>query len=130
MSPEKSGSVAGLMNFMRNIGSSVGTSMVTTVIARRAQVHQVYLVGNINSGSTTLSEDAAGLTARIVASGTDAVQAGKVAYAVIYRTVIAQATTLAYVDTYILLGTISVVMFALSFFLKRNELGGHRPMAE
>ena len=127
---EKSGSVAGLINFMRNIGSSVGTSMVTTVIARRAQVHQVYLVGNISPGSTTLSDAAAGLTARIVASGTDAVQAGKIAYAVIYRTVIAQATTLAYVDTYILLGTIAVGMFALSFFLKKNELGGHRPLAE
>jgi len=127
---EKSGSVAGLINFMRNIGSSVGTSMVTTVIARRAQVHQVYLVGNISPGSTTLSDAAAGLTARIVASGTDAVQAGKIAYAVIYRTVIAQATTLAYVDTYILLGTVALGMFALSFFLKKNELGGHRPLAE
>ncbi len=130
MPPEKSSSVAGLVNFMRNIGSSVGTSMVTTVIARRSQVHQVYLVQNITSGGTTLSDVAAGLTARIVASGTDAVQAGKIAYAVIYRTVIAQATTLAYVDTYILLGTIALVMFALSFFLKKNELGGHRPMAE
>src|SRR3974390_785845 len=127
---EKSGSVAGLINFMRNIGSSVGTSMVTTVIARRSQVHQVFLVGNTSPGSTTLSDAAAGLTARIVASGTDAVQAGKIAYAIIYRTVIAQATTLAYVDTYILLGTIAVGMFALSFFLKKNELGGHRPLAE
>jgi DHA2 family multidrug resistance protein len=130
MPPEKSSSVAGLVNFMRNIGSSVGTSMVTTVIARRSQVHQVYLVQNITSGATTLSDVAAGLAARIIASGADTVQAGKIAYAVIYRTVIAQATTLAYVDTYILLGTIALVMFVLSFFLKKNELGGHRPMAE
>jgi MFS transporter, DHA2 family, multidrug resistance protein len=130
MPPEKSSSVAGLVNFMRNIGSSVGTSMVTTVIARRSQVHQVYLVANITPGGTTLSDAAAGLTARIVASGTDAVQASKVAYAVIYRTVIAQATTLAYVDTYLLLGTIALGMFVLSFFLKKNDLGGHRPIAE
>jgi DHA2 family multidrug resistance protein len=130
MSPEKSGSVAGLMNFMRNIGSSVGTSMVTTLIARRAQVHQVYLVGNITPGATTLSDAAAGLTARVMASGVDAVQAGKVAYALIYRTVITQATTLAYVDTYILLGTIAMVMFVLAFFVKKNQLGGPRPMAE
>jgi len=130
MPPEKSSSVAGLVNFMRNIGSSVGTSMVTTVIARRAQVHQVYLVQNITPGARSLYDAAAGLTARIVASGTDAVQAGKVAYAVIYRTVIAQATTLAYVDTYLLLGTIALVMFVLSFFLKKNDLHGPRPVAE
>jgi DHA2 family multidrug resistance protein len=130
MPPEKSSSVAGLVNFMRNIGSSVGTSMVTTVIARRAQVHQVYLVQNITPGARSLYDAAAGLTARIVASGTNAVQAGKVAYAVIYRTVIAQATTLAYVDTYLLLGTIALVMFVLSFFLKKNDLHGPRPVAE
>jgi DHA2 family multidrug resistance protein len=130
MPPEKSGSVAGLMNFMRNIGSSVGTSMVTTVIARRAQVHQVYLVGNITPGATNFSEAVAGLTGRIMAAGVGAAQAGKAAYALIYRTVIAQATTLAYIDTYILLGTIALVMFVLSFFLKKNALGGPRPMAE
>ena len=55
MPPEKSSSVAGLVNFMRNIGSSVGTSMVTTIIARRAQVHQVYLVENITPGDQSLS---------------------------------------------------------------------------
>src|SRR3984957_8662198 len=41
--PEKSNSVSGLVNFMRNIGSSVGTSMVTTMLARRAQFHQSIL---------------------------------------------------------------------------------------
>src|SRR5207244_3975027 len=40
MPTEKSNSIAGLLNFMRNIGSSIGTSMVTTLIARRAQFHQ------------------------------------------------------------------------------------------
>jgi len=34
------------------------------------------------------------------------------------------------VDTYILLGTIALIMFALSFLLKRNELGGRRQIAE
>jgi hypothetical protein len=70
------------------------------------------------------------LTARVIASGVDAAQAGRVAYALIYRTVITQATTLAYIDTYIFLGTIALVMFVLAFFVKKNELGGHRPMAE
>src|SRR5260370_17686075 len=37
---DKSNAVAGLVNFMRNMGSSVGTSAVTTILARRAEVHQ------------------------------------------------------------------------------------------
>ena len=40
IAPEKNNAVAGLVNFMRNMGSSVGTSMVTTLIARRSQFHQ------------------------------------------------------------------------------------------
>jgi len=51
-------------------------------------------------------------------------------FALIYRTVIGQATTLAYLDTFLILAAISAVMFVLSFTLKKNELGGHRVMAE
>ena len=43
LSPEKTNAAAGLMNFMRNIGQSVGTSAVTTLIARRSQYHQSVL---------------------------------------------------------------------------------------
>jgi DHA2 family multidrug resistance protein len=130
MPPEKSSSVAGLVNFMRNIGSSVGTSMVTTLIARRAQVHQVYLVANVTRGQRSFANAAAGLTNRVFASGVGANTAVNKTYALIYRTVIGQATTLAYLDTFLILSIISAVMFVLSFTLKKNELGGHRVMAE
>ena len=130
MAPEKSSSVAGLINFMRNIGSSVGTSMVTTLIARRAQVHQVYLVANVIRGQRSFANAAAGLTNRVFASGVGSNTAVNKTYALIYRTVIGQATTLAYLDTFLILSIISAVMFVLSFTLKKNDLGGHRVMAE
>ncbi len=130
MPMEKSNSVAGLVNFMRNIGSSVGTSMVTTVIARRAQVHQVYLVANVAPGQPTFARAAAALSAYIAAAGAGANQAAKVAYALIYRTVIIQATTLAYVDTFLVLAMIAAVMFLVSFALKKNEPGGRRVAIE
>src|SRR5882757_9795179 len=47
---EKSNAVAGWVNFVRNIGSSVGTSAVTTILARRAQVHQVMLASHVSRG--------------------------------------------------------------------------------
>jgi len=130
MPPEKSSSVAGLVNFMRNIGSSVGTSMVTTLIARRAQVHQVYLVANVTRGQRSFANAAAGLTNRVFASGVGPNTAVNKTYALIYRTVIGQATTLAYLDTFLILSVISAILFVLSFTLKKNELGGHRVMAE
>jgi hypothetical protein len=47
---EKTNAAAGLMNFMRNIGQSVGTSAVTTLIARRSQYHQSVLAEYTASG--------------------------------------------------------------------------------
>jgi DHA2 family multidrug resistance protein len=127
---EKSNSVAGLINFMRNIGSSVGTSMVTTLIARRSQLHQVNLASDIVPGSLTLIHTLSGLSARLVASGMSAAEAAKQAYALVYRTVIAQATTLAYVDTFFILAAGSAIMFVLSFALKKNEPAGRRVVME
>jgi DHA2 family multidrug resistance protein len=124
MPHEKSNAVAGLLNFMRNIGSSIGTSMVTTLIARRAQVHQSYLVAHVTPGSATLRDAAAALAQRLTVAGLDANLALRQAYARIYRQTIAQATTLAYIDTFAILGVASAIMFLLSFALKKNDPGG------
>ena len=130
MPAEKSSSVAGLVNFMRNIGSSVGTSMVTTLIARRTQIHQVYLAADVTAGRPGLARELSGLTARLVASGMNAERAAAQAYAIIFRTVMAQATTLAYVDTFMVLAAGAAIMFVLAFALKKNDPGRRRVVLE
>jgi DHA2 family multidrug resistance protein len=124
MPPEKSNAVAGILNFMRNIGSSIGTSMVTTLIARRAQVHQAYLVSHVTQGQPTLNQGVTALTNHLIASGMDSVGATRQAMGRIYRETIAQATTLAYIDTFAILAVGAIIMFLLSFALKKNEPGG------
>jgi DHA2 family multidrug resistance protein len=47
---DKSNSVSGLVNFMRNLGSSFGTSAVTTILAQRTQFHQVRLTEHTATG--------------------------------------------------------------------------------
>jgi len=130
MPAEKSGSVAGLVNFMRNIGSSVGTSLVTTLIERRAQFHQVHLAANVTPGRPGLAAQVAGLTARLIASGMDAGRAASQAHALIFRNVVAQATTLAYLDTFRYLGVGAAIMFVLAFFLRKNQPGARRVSIE
>jgi MFS transporter, DHA2 family, multidrug resistance protein len=120
---EKSNSVAGLVNFMRNIGSSIGTSMVTTLVARRSQVHQVYLVAHTTASQPTFTQTTRALAARLTLLGLDATRATSQAYARLYDAVIAQATTLAYIDTFWVLCIGSGVMFLLSFALRKNKPG-------
>jgi len=130
MPAEKSNSVAGLVNFMRNIGSSVGTSMVTTLLERRAQVHQAYLVAHVTPGGPNFSRQVAVLAARLAAAGDNSEHALRQAYGLIFQSVISQATLLAYVDTFFVLSGLSALMFVISFALKKNELGGRRVMME
>jgi MFS transporter, DHA2 family, multidrug resistance protein len=130
MPADKSGNVAGLMNFMRNMGSSVGTSMVTTLLDRRAQVHQNYLGANVAGGHLLLAQQVAGLTARLRAAGIDAARAAQQAHAIVYRNIIAQATTLAYLDTFIYLAIGAAIMFLLAFALRKNDPGVRRVSIE
>ena len=124
MPAAKNSSVAGLINFMRNIGSAIGTSMVTTLLARRAQFHQVHLTSHAAAGDASFTQAVTELAARLHALGLDAATATSQAYARLYRALGNQATTLAYVDTFQVLAWGAAVMFLLSFALRRNEPGG------
>lgn len=130
MPAEKSGNVAGLVNFMRNIGSSVGTSMVTTLLARRAQVHQAYLVAHVTSGTAIVEGRSTALTARLTAGGVQNWFAARKALGLLYQSVIAQATLLAYVDIFFVLAVMAAIMFVLSFALRKNQPGGGQVIME
>ncbi len=85
IAPEKNNAVAGLVNFMRNMGSSVGTSIVTTLIARRSQLHQARLVENARPDNFNFQNSVNGLSQQIAHSGLSAHDAQMQAYARIYR---------------------------------------------
>jgi DHA2 family multidrug resistance protein len=121
---EKNNSVAGIANFMRNMGSSVGTSLVTTVIARRSQFHQFRLVERARVDNPNFANTVQGMTQHFVNSGLGRHEALATAYARIYQSVQAQAGTLAYIDTFKVLCVAAAIMFFLSFFLKKNDPGG------
>ncbi|HJX84972.1 MAG TPA: DHA2 family efflux MFS transporter permease subunit, partial [Candidatus Angelobacter sp.] len=121
--PEKNNSVAGIVNFMRNMGSSVGTSLVTTLIARRAQFHHARLVEYARPDNPSFQNSVGGLSRSLVHSGLDAHGAHMQAYARIYKGVQAQAATLAYIDTFMVLAVGAAIMFCLTFVLKKNRPG-------
>ncbi len=115
---------------MRNIGSSVGTLMVTTLIARRAQVHETYLVAHAGPGQPSFTQAAAALAARLTISGFDAELAARKAYTLLYQGLVGQASTLAYLDTYGVLAAGAAIMFLCSFALRRNQPGAGRVSLE
>jgi DHA2 family multidrug resistance protein len=121
VAPEKGNSVSGLINFMRNIGSSVGTSMVTTMLARRAQFHQSVLAYHATNYDPAFRNQLAGLSRQLLRSGATAPDAQRAAYGRIYQAILAQAQTLAYIDTYMVLAIAAAVMFLFAFMIKKND---------
>jgi MFS transporter, DHA2 family, multidrug resistance protein len=120
---EKGNSVSGIINFMRNMGSSIGTSIVTTMLARRAQYHQQILVGHLTPDTAEFRNTFNALAEKIAHFGLAPHDARLQATARIYEQLNLQAHTLAYLDTFWVLAVISAVMFILAFFLKKNDPG-------
>jgi DHA2 family multidrug resistance protein len=130
LAPEKNNAVAGIINFMRNMGSSVGTSLVTTLIARRAQVHQLRLVEKARVDNPNFANAAQGLMRHFANAGIGRHEALATAYARIYQSLQAQAASLAYIDTFMVLSVGAGIMFCLSFLLRKNDPGGGVRIAE
>src|SRR5271170_1932696 len=85
IAPEKNNAVSGIVNFMRNIGSSVGTSLVTTLIARRSQFHQARLVQDVRVDNPNFMNSANALARHLAISGIGKHEAQITAYAQIYQ---------------------------------------------
>jgi DHA2 family multidrug resistance protein len=124
VAPEKGNSVSGLVNFMRNIGSSVGTSMVTTLLARRAQFHQSVLAYNATNYDPAFRNQISAMTKQLVHAGATIPDAQAQAYGRVYQSVLSQAQTLAYIDTYMILAVAASIMFVLAFIVRKNDPSG------
>jgi DHA2 family multidrug resistance protein len=125
ISSQKTNNASGLMNFMRNIGQSIGTATVTTLVARRSQYHQSMLAEYTHSTRFLSAVDA--LAAQLHQAGLSAQQAESQALDRLYGMVQVQATAVSYLDVYWLLGVFAIAMFFASFLLSKNEprAGGH-----
>jgi DHA2 family multidrug resistance protein len=125
---EKNNAAAGLMNLARNIGGSFGISFVTTMLARRAQVHQVQLVEKLNAANPQFRSALYGMTHVIAGAGAAGPGSGpgtaqQHAYALMQANVGRQAAMLAYIDNFWLLGVVILCLLPCVFLVKRSKPG-------
>jgi DHA2 family multidrug resistance protein len=114
--------VSGLVNFVRNLGSSFGTSAVTTILAQRTQFHQVRLTEHTATGDANFQNMLSGtVQAAQSTAGMGRADANQMGLAQIYQTVQNQASSLSYLDVFHVLMVIGGIMFFLSFLLRGNK---------
>jgi DHA2 family multidrug resistance protein len=124
---EKNNAASGLINLGRNVGGSLGISVVATMLSRRTQVHQQNLTEHFNGGNSWFESTMTHLIRNFMAHGASMAAATQQAYAVMANMINQQATMLAYVDDFWLVGWAVLVMIPLVFLMKRVKPGG--PMA-
>ena len=122
MPREASNQISGLMNLMRNVGGSVGISAVTTLLARRQQLHQNYLAQHTFQYNPRLQAALSRMTTHFQ-DRVDQHHAIELAYGQLYQSVQRQASVLAYVDVFWILGTLCLAAIALVFFANRSKPG-------
>jgi DHA2 family multidrug resistance protein len=124
---EDMGNATGIYNLMRNIGGSAGIAMVTTLLARRAQLHQSTLVANVTPYDVqvqrSLEQSAHMLQA---AAPPGAVVAPTPPVAVLYGEVQRQCTMQAVLDNFWLMGVVMAVLVVGLLLLRRPR---HAPGA-
>jgi DHA2 family multidrug resistance protein len=119
--PQKNNAVAGIMNLARNIGGSIGIAIVTTTIARHAQMHQAELAAQTNPYNRSFRALVAGIGRALEHSSASAVDAAHRAVAVVARQVQLQATELAYLDALRTLALAALCMLPLLALAKRGK---------
>ncbi|MFZ0322163.1 MAG: DHA2 family efflux MFS transporter permease subunit [Candidatus Sulfotelmatobacter sp.] len=121
---DKNNAASGLMNLARNVGGSVGISLVTTLLDRRTQVHLNDLSRHLSASNPVFRSALQGATQAMRAHGASAAFATQQAYALIQGTVQRQATMLAYIDDFRLLGWAILAMIPMVFLMKKGRPGG------
>jgi DHA2 family multidrug resistance protein len=130
---ERLGNATAAYNLVRNIGGSFGVALVTTLLARRAQGHQVTLTGHIDPGSAEVVARLEQWTSHFLAQGSDTFTATRRATAMLYRETVTQAQVLSYADDFRLMLVASCAVVALVPFMRRvrtTDRGRGRGKAE
>src|SRR5271154_4221610 len=95
---EKNNQVSSMMNFVRNIGGSVGIALVSTMVVRSTQRRQNYMAAHMQNGNQMFRQMVDGISATLRSEGVGAAQATHQAYGRMAMMMQAQANALAYKD--------------------------------
>lgn len=112
------------MNLARNIGGSVGISIVSTMLDRRTQQHLNDFASHLSASSPVLQNMIRGTARAMMAHGSSAAGANQRAYAVVQGMAERQATMLSYIDCFWFLGVAILAMIPMVFLMKKSKPGG------
>ncbi len=121
---ERLGNATSIFNVMRNIGASIGISMVQTLHYRATQQHLHTLGQHVTPGSDKAQAVLQGLQQHFIMQGSDPVTAARQAYEAVWGMVSRQAAMLSYDEVFFILAMIFLLMAPLVLMMRRPRRAG------
>jgi DHA2 family multidrug resistance protein len=131
LKPEQSNQASALMNVMRNLGGSIGISMVQTLTQQRQQFHQARYVESLNPLNPSYTHGLNLMTQQLQAAGQPATAAPSQALGMLYSQLNRQAGMLSYIDAFHVLMVLTFCALPLLLLMQKPPAdqspqgGGH-----
>jgi DHA2 family multidrug resistance protein len=126
---EKNNNVSGMTNLARNLGGSLGISLISVILSNRSQFHQNVLAAHTSQFDPEFQQRIAGLTRTFHSLGNDMAHAGQMAHAMLYGEMQRQAAMLGYLDAIFIFACFCALMIPAPFLMKKaaglRPRGGH-----
>jgi len=120
----ETGFATSLYSVMRNIGSSVGVSFVTTFVARRSQFHQSILGAHLSPYSLLTRQFLSGTEGWLFLKGSAPVTASHQSVALLYGMLQQQAALLSFVEAFRVMGFLFLAVVPLVLLMRRPQQAG------
>jgi DHA2 family multidrug resistance protein len=125
----KMNQISSLSNFARNLGGSMGTALLTTFLARTAQVHQQQLSARTGPGFIGYTRYISAIATMLEQQGMSVAQATQGAVGYAYEQMLRQSSMLAYKNAFAVLSVTILILTPLPF-LMRLPPKAHKPSPE
>ncbi len=116
-----------MSNFARNLGGSIGTSMLATYLSRQSQSNLNNMGSHTDMSNGNFKHMLDGLVATFIGQGFDAVTASKKALAMMYQIVEAQAGVIGFVNVFWLMSLVVACLAPLPWIMRRAKPGAGKP---
>ncbi len=110
----------GLFNLARNIGGSSGIATVTTLLARRSQMHQQVLTAHLTPYDTAYRDAILHTTQLVHAHGATMPDAARQAGGLLYGGLLRQAAMLSFADAFWVMALLFLLIIPFMFLMKRT----------
>jgi DHA2 family multidrug resistance protein len=121
---EEMGNATGIFNLLRNLGGSFGVAFITTMLARRAQFHQVHLIEHLTPFDINFQQALPQISRILQDRGFIPSFQNQGSWGLIYNQVLRQASMLSFNDAFHLLSIITMLILPLVLLMKKGEAHG------